>query len=68
MNVIEMRQLGPEELGGRVTQWQEELFRLRCNQAIGQTTNPSAIRAMRRQIARAKTILNEKRSDAASQG
>jgi large subunit ribosomal protein L29 len=68
MNAIEMRQLSTDELGVRVTQWQEELFRLRCNQAIGQTSNPSAIRGMRRQIARAKTIINEKQRDAASQG
>ena len=68
MNPLEMRQLSPDELGARVTQWQEELFRMRCNQAIGQTTNPSAIRTMRRQIARAKTIINEKQRNAASQG
>lgn len=68
MDPIEMRQLSAEELEGRVTQWQEELFRLRCNQAIGQTTNPSAIRVMRRQIARAKTIINEMQRHAATQG
>ncbi|HKI97135.1 MAG TPA: 50S ribosomal protein L29 [bacterium] len=68
MKPTEMRQLSVEELGGRVTAWQEELFRMRCSQAIGQTTNSSAIRAMRRQIACAKTIINEIQAHAASQG
>lgn len=68
MKVNEMRQLSAEELGVRVTQWQEELFRMRCNQAIGQNADTSRIRIMRRQIARAKTIINEMQRHAASQG
>ena len=68
MNAIEMRQLNAEELKGRISEWQEELFRMRCNQSIGQTTNTSAIGTMRRQIARAKTIINEMERNAASKG
>jgi large subunit ribosomal protein L29 len=68
MTPAEMRQLNTIELAARVTEWQEELFRMRCNQAIGQTTNTSHIGSMRRQIARAKTIINEMQRNAASQG
>lgn len=68
MKATEMRQLAAEELAGRVTQWQEELFRMRCNQAIGQNTNTSHMHTVRRYIARAKTIINEKQRHAASQG
>jgi ribosomal protein L29 len=63
-----MRQLSAEELNVRVAQWQEELFRMRCNQTIGQNTDTSRIRVMRRQIAQAKTIINEMQRHAASQG
>ncbi|HEX9842668.1 MAG TPA: 50S ribosomal protein L29 [bacterium] len=68
MKVTEMRQLSAEELNVRVAQWQEELFRMRCNQTIGQNTDTSRIRVMRRQIAQAKTIINEMQRHAASQG
>ena len=68
MTATEMRQLNPVELNARVGEWQEELFRMRCNQSIGQTTNTSTIGTMRRQIARAKTIINEMERNVASQG
>jgi large subunit ribosomal protein L29 len=68
MKVTEMRQLSADELNVRVAQWQEELFRMRCNQTIGQNTDTSRIRVMRRQIAQAKTIINEMQRHAASQG
>ena len=68
MNSTEMRQLTTDDLGGRVTEWQEELFRMRCNQAIGQTADAIRIRSVRRDIARAKTIINEMQRHAASQG
>jgi len=68
MKPSEMRQLSGDELAGRVNQWQEDLFRMRCSQAIGQATDTTLIRTMRRQIARAKTIIGEMERHAASQG
>lgn len=65
MKVIEMRRLSAEELQARVTGWQEDLFRSRCNQKIGQVTDTMQIRRMRRQIARAKTLINEMQQHAA---
>jgi large subunit ribosomal protein L29 len=59
MKSSEMRTLSVPELSTRVTAWQEELFRARCTQSIGQLTNPNVIRDLRRTIARAKTLINE---------
>ena len=67
MKPNEMRGLAADELGLRVTQWQEQLFRIHCGQAIGQNADTSRIRTMRRQIARAKTIIAEMQRNAASQ-
>ena len=55
-----MRNITAEELTGKVSEWQGELFHARCNATVGQLQNPNVLRELRRQIARAKTILNEK--------
>lgn len=59
MKAHEIRGIAREELPGKITEWEEELFRARCNASIGQLDNPNELRFLRRQIARAKTILNE---------
>ncbi len=64
MKVNEMRQLSSEELGARVADWQEELFRAKCTKVIGQLTDTTRIRIMRHQIARAMTIINEMKRNA----
>lgn len=68
MNTNEMRQFSSEELESRVTEWQEDLFKERCSQVLGQVTDTTQIRLKRRHIARAKTIINEMKRNAASQG
>ena len=68
MNTNEMRQFSSEELDSRVAEWQEDLFKERCSQVLGQLTDTTSIRLKRRHIARAKTIINEIKRDAASQG
>lgn len=67
MKKNEMRQLSAEELEARVGEWQEDLYRAKCNKTIGQATNPMQIRTMRRQIARAITIISEISRNAAEQ-
>ncbi len=64
MKINEMRQLSSEELGARVADWQEELFRAKCTKVIGQLTDTTRIRIMRHQIARAMTIINEMKRNA----
>ena len=59
MKTEEIRALSPQELDDRVTELQEELFRLRIQNETGQLENPLRIRAARRELARCKTIRNE---------
>ena len=54
------RELGTEELQARQAELQEQLFRLRVQQSIGQLDNTMKLRETRRDIARVKTILKEK--------
>lgn len=61
MKVTEMRTLSADELSAKVTAWEEELFRARCEKVVGQLKATHTIPALRKNIARAKTILNEKR-------
>ena len=67
MNAHDMRALSDEELGSRITTWEEAFFRGRCNQSVGQLQNPNQLREMRRDIARGKTILKEKSRNAANE-
>lgn len=54
------REMGPEELAHKETELQEQLFRLRVQQSIGQLDNTMKLREVRRDIARLKTILTQK--------
>ena len=67
MKTNEMRQLSGDELTARVGEWQEDLYRARCNKVIGQVTDTTRLRLLRRQIARAKTLIHEMMHDAAKQ-
>ena len=62
-----MRSLASDELAGRVSGWEEEYFRARCEKAVGQLTNTNLVKQLRRDIARGKTILNEKKENGASE-
>lgn len=59
MTATEFRQLSKEDLKAKIVSLEENLFRLRCNKSIGQLEDTSAINAARKDIARAKTVLNE---------
>lgn len=56
----ELRDLSPEELQVKAADLKKELFNLRFQQAMGQIENPMRLRLLRKEIARAKTILKEK--------
>ncbi len=58
-----------EELQAAYVEANEQLFKLRQQQALGQLEKPSQIRTVRRSIARMKTIINERaRIPAGAQG
>ncbi|MFC5653031.1 50S ribosomal protein L29 [Paenibacillus solisilvae] len=60
MKANEFRNLTSVELEQKVAGFKEELFNLRFQLATGQLENPTRIRDVRKDIARAKTILRER--------
>ena len=62
MKADEVRDLDNAELGHRLGELKMEQFRLRFRSATMQLENPKLLREIRRDIARIKTILHERRS------
>lgn len=59
MNAKEIRQNTLPELNDQLTKLKEELFNLRFQLAINQLENPMRIAAVKKDIARVKTIIRE---------
>jgi large subunit ribosomal protein L29 len=59
--VKEFRGMGVEDLKTALSGSERELLNLRFRHAAGQLEQSAQIRALRRQVARARTILVEKR-------
>ena len=59
MNAKEIRQSTLPELNEQLTKLKEELFNLRFQLAINQLENPMRITAVKKDIARIKTIIRE---------
>lgn len=63
MKAHELRDLTIAELEARLKDEKEILVDLRFNKAIaGQLENPARVKLARREVARLKTIINEKKS------
>jgi large subunit ribosomal protein L29 len=60
MKATEIRDLTVEEIERKVTDLKEALFNLRFQHETGQLENPKKLTETKRDIARLKTILNEK--------
>ena len=60
MKASEARDLSMEEREQKVVELSEELFNLRFQHEIGQLENPQKMKQTKREIARLKTIINEK--------
>ena len=60
MNAKEIREKTVAELNEILSKKKEELFNLRFQDAINQLENPMRISAVKKDIARVKTILREK--------
>lgn len=60
MKVEELRSRDPAELKKELLERMKEQFNLRMQQATGQLTRPDQLRKVRRDIARIKTVINEK--------
>ena len=61
MKPKEWRELGTDEVEAKAGQLRNELFTVRIRKATGQLENTAKLRTLRRDIARAETILREKR-------
>lgn len=60
MKASELRKKSEQDLHKELLDLLREQFNLRMQKGTGQLTKPSALRAVRRNIARTKTLLNEK--------
>jgi large subunit ribosomal protein L29 len=60
MKANNIRDLSTVEIQTKVNDLKDELFNLRFQLATGQLDNPMRIREVRKDIARAKTILRER--------
>lgn len=59
MKASEVRELSTEELESKLKDLKAELFNLRFQLSINQLDNPMRIQAVKKDIARIKTVLTE---------
>ncbi len=60
MKAEDIRQKTDDELAGQLIDLRKEAFNLRFQRASGQLENTGRVREVRRDIARIKTILNQR--------
>lgn len=65
MNAQELKAKTPDELRDTLVALKKEAFNLRFQQATGQLENTARMRAVRRDVARVKTVLSAKAAEAA---
>ena len=61
MKIGEIRDLAIEDLQVRAKDLDDQLFRLRIQKSMGQLEAPAKLKTLRRDLARVKTILRERR-------
>jgi large subunit ribosomal protein L29 len=61
MKAFEIRNWSESEINTKLEEAYEELFNLRFQRTIGQVKDPNRITVLKRDIARMKTILHERR-------
>jgi large subunit ribosomal protein L29 len=62
MRASDLREMGLEELGRKLAELRDELFKLRLRRGGEELPNPLRIRMLRRDIARCMTITAEKKA------
>ena len=65
MKAQELKEKTPEQLQEQLVALKKEAFNLRFQQATNQLENTARMRAVRRDVARIKTVLNQKAAEAA---
>jgi large subunit ribosomal protein L29 len=61
---FELRDLSVTELGSRVEEQEEQVMNMRLQLKARKLDNPLSYRIARRELARLKTVLNQKRREA----
>ncbi len=59
MKASEIRDMSVEEMNEKLTSLKEELFNLRFQLAVNQLDNTSRLKAVKKDIARIKTVLRD---------
>ncbi len=59
MKATEIRELNMVELEDKLKELKDELFNLRFQLAVNQLDNPTRIKAVKKDIARVKTVMRE---------
>ncbi|WP_425051922.1 50S ribosomal protein L29 [Psychromarinibacter sp. S121] len=67
LDAKELRDKTPDQLRDQLSDLKKEAFNLRFQQASGQLESTARMRSVKRDVARVKTILNEKAAAAASE-
>jgi large subunit ribosomal protein L29 len=62
MKAEKIREMTVDEIGAKIADAYQEVFNLRFQHATGQLENPMRLKQAKREVARLKTILNQKQS------
>ena len=62
MKAAELREQGADELAVKERDLTDQLFRMRIQKSLGQLEAPEKLRTVRRDLARVKTVLRQKRA------
>lgn len=65
MKAQELRSKTPDQLRDELVALKKEAFNLRFRQATGQLENTARMNAVRKDVARIRTVLNQKAAEAA---
>ena len=65
MDADELRNKTPDQLRDELLALKKEAFNLRFQQATGQLENTARMRIVRRNVARVKTVMNQKAAESA---
>ncbi len=66
MSMEDVRSKSDDELADEVISLKKEAFNLRFQKSSGQLENTARMRQVKREIARVKTVINERRRSAAA--
>jgi large subunit ribosomal protein L29 len=61
MKAAELRDLGTDDLAIKERELTDQLFRMRIQKSMGQLEVPEKLRTVRRDLARVKTVMRQKR-------